>query len=119
VKINVSAVGLQDRASAGEQIMKVLIQPLYDLYRKALRHSQWRWVMVLASLVYLVSPIDFSTDIVPVIGWLDDGVIITILLSELSQVVLEQRQARKAKAEKPESSGTLETLATEVTAAPL
>jgi uncharacterized membrane protein YkvA (DUF1232 family) len=80
--------------------MKVLIQPLYDLYRKALRHSQWRWVIVVASLVYLVSPVDLSTDLLPVVGWLDDGVIVTILLTELSQVVLEQRQARKAKTEK-------------------
>jgi uncharacterized membrane protein YkvA (DUF1232 family) len=86
--------------SGGQTPMKVLIQPLYDLYRKALRHSQWRWVIVLASLVYLVSPVDLSTDLLPVVGWLDDGVIVTILLSELSQVVLEQRQARKAKAEK-------------------
>jgi uncharacterized membrane protein YkvA (DUF1232 family) len=77
--------------------MKFLIRPLYDLYRKALRHSQFRWLIVLGSLVYLVSPLDLSTDLLPVVGWIDDGVIVTILLTELSQVVLEQRQARRLK----------------------
>jgi uncharacterized membrane protein YkvA (DUF1232 family) len=83
--------------------MKALIQPLYDLYRKALRHSQWRWLIVLASLVYLVNPMDLSPDVVPIIGWFDDGVIVSILLTELSQVLLEKRQSRKAK---PETSVT-------------
>jgi uncharacterized membrane protein YkvA (DUF1232 family) len=81
--------------------MKALIQPLYDLYRKALRHSQWRWLIVLASLVYLVNPLDLSPDVVPIVGWLDDGVLVSILLTELSQVMLEKRQARKVKPEAP------------------
>ncbi len=76
---------------------KFLTQPLYDLYRKLLRHSKYRWVVVIASLLYLVSPVDLATDVVPVVGWLDDGVIATLLISELSQFVIEQRKARKEK----------------------
>lgn len=76
---------------------KFLIQPIYDLYRKLLRHSKYRWVVVVASLLYLVSPIDLATDVIPVVGWLDDGVIAALLISELSQFVIEQRQARKEK----------------------
>ena len=75
--------------------MKFLIKPLYEVYRKVLRNSKYRWLVVAASLLYLVSPIDFATDAIPVLGWLDDGVIVTLLLSELSQYVLEQRKTRR------------------------
>ncbi|WP_421657668.1 YkvA family protein [Leptothermofonsia sp. ETS-13] len=77
--------------------MKFLIQPLYKLYRTILRNSKYRWLVVAGSLLYLLSPVDLVTDLIPVVGWLDDGVIATLLVTELSQVVLEQRRARKEK----------------------
>lgn len=77
--------------------MKFFIKPLYDWYRKLLRNSKYRWVVIAASLLYLVSPIDFATDLIPVVGWLDDGLIATILVTEASQVLLEQLKNRKAK----------------------
>lgn len=36
-------------------------------------------VTVLAAL-YVVSPVDFVSDLIPVLGWLDDGVIAYLLL---------------------------------------
>lgn len=77
--------------------MKVLIQPLYNLYRGLLRNSKYRWVVVLGSLLYLISPVDFATDLIPVVGWLDDGVIATLLVTEVSQFLLEKRKERKEK----------------------
>ena len=77
--------------------MKFLIQPLYNWYRSTLRNSKYRWLIILGSLFYLISPVDLATDVLPVVGWLDDGVIMTILVSEVSQILLEQRKARKDK----------------------
>lgn len=77
--------------------MKFFIKPLYDQYRKLLRNSKYRWVVIAASLLYLVSPIDFATDVIPVVGWLDDGLIATILVAEGSQVLLDVLKNRKAK----------------------
>lgn len=77
--------------------MKFLIQPLYNLYRTVLRNSKYRWLVVLGSLVYLVSPIDLVSDFIPVAGWIDDGVVAALLVTELSQFALEQRKARKEK----------------------
>lgn len=77
--------------------MKFLIQPLYNWYRTLLRHSKYRWVVILGSLVYLLSPMDFATDIIPVVGWLDDGVIATLLVSEVSQLLLEKYKTNKTK----------------------
>ena len=77
--------------------MKFLIKPLYNWYRSILRHPQYRWLVILGSLFYLLSPADLVTDILPVVGWLDDGVIATLLVAEVSQLLLEQRNLRKIK----------------------
>jgi uncharacterized membrane protein YkvA (DUF1232 family) len=77
--------------------MKVLLQPLYSAYRLILRNPKYRPLVILGSLIYLVSPIDFVTDIFPVLGWIDDGLIATLLVTEVSQILLEQRKVRREK----------------------
>lgn len=76
--------------------MKFLLQPLYTWYRNLLRNSKYRWVILLGSLLYLVSPIDLMTDIVPFVGWIDDGIVATILIAEGSQLLLEQLKNRRS-----------------------
>lgn len=34
---------------------------------------------VIAAALYLVSPIDFVTDALPMLGWIDDGVVVLLL----------------------------------------
>ena len=68
--------------------MKFSIESIYGWYRQMLNNPQYRWWIILGSLVYLLSPIDFLPDVFPVIGWIDDGLIATLLVSEISQMVL-------------------------------
>jgi uncharacterized membrane protein YkvA (DUF1232 family) len=75
--------------------MKFLARPLYNLYSSLLRNSKYRWFVVVASLVYLLSPVDLITDFIPVVGWIDDGVIATVLVAEVSQLFQEQLKARR------------------------
>lgn len=77
--------------------MKFLLQPLYSVYRLILRNPKYRWLVILGSVIYLLSPLDFATDVIPLVGWIDDGVIATLLVTEVSQILLEQRQVRRAK----------------------
>lgn len=77
--------------------MKFLIQPLYNWYRATLRNSKYRWLIMLGSLLYLVSPLNALTDLLPILGWLDDGVVATLLVTEVSQILLEQLKNRKSK----------------------
>ncbi|MEO0885190.1 MAG: YkvA family protein [Cyanobacteria bacterium J06648_10] len=63
---------------------------LHTLYRKALKHTKYRWVVILGTLVYLVSPLDISPDVFPIIGWIDDGLIASLLITEVSQIVTEE-----------------------------
>lgn len=75
--------------------MKNLIQSFYNWYRVTLRNTKYRWVVILGSLIYLVSPLDISPDFLPIIGWLDDGIIATILVTEVSQLLIEGLNRRK------------------------
>jgi uncharacterized membrane protein YkvA (DUF1232 family) len=86
--------------------MKFLVQPLYTWYRSTLRHPQYRWLVILGSLFYLLNPADLITDMLPLVGLLDDGVIATLLVTELSQMLLEQRNTRKVKDLSADASST-------------
>jgi len=72
-----------------------LTKALHDGYRKLLRHSKYRWIVVLGTLLYLVSPLDISPDVFPIIGWIDDGLIATLLVTELSQIMGDQLKSRR------------------------
>lgn len=60
----------------------------FGWYRALMRNPQYRWLVILGSLIYLISPIDLSPDIVPLVGQIDDVIIVTLLLSEVFQRLL-------------------------------
>jgi uncharacterized membrane protein YkvA (DUF1232 family) len=68
---------------------------IYDSYRKLIRESKYRWIIILGSLLYILSPIDISPDIFPIVGWIDDGLVLTLLLTEVSQILMERVKTRK------------------------
>lgn len=68
---------------------------LHDLYRKALKHTKYRWVVIFGTLLYLVSPLDISPDVFPIIGWLDDGVVVSLLVTEVASLMSEQLQRKR------------------------
>ena len=65
-----------------------LIEMFYGWYKNAIRHPQWRWAVILGTALYLVSPVDLLPDIFPFVGWLDDGLLATLLLTELSSLAM-------------------------------
>ena len=69
--------------------MQDIAASFYGWYRNTLRNTKYRWLIVLGSLLYLVSPIDIAPDFIPIIGWIDDGIIATLLIAELSQIATE------------------------------
>ncbi len=59
---------------------------IYQGFRQALRNPRIRpWIM-LGIFVYLLSPIDLVPSLLPVLGEVDDLVLVGILLSELLQI---------------------------------
>ena len=72
-----------------------LIESFYAWYKGAIRHPKWRWAVILGTAVYLVNPIDISPDIFPIIGWLDDGILATLLVTELSSLAMDYLKGKK------------------------
>ncbi len=81
---------------------------LLNLYRKALKHTKYRWVVIFGTLLYLVSPLDISPDVFPVLGWIDDGIVVSLLVAEVSQLMTEQIKRKR----QPDTNAELETAQT-------
>lgn len=71
------------------------IQSIYNWYRNTIRNPKYRWWMVLGTILYIFSPIDIAPDFIPIIGQLDDIVILSLLVSEVSQMVIEAAKSRQ------------------------
>ncbi len=70
----------------------------YDWYRQVIRNPKYRWWIIIGSLAYVLSPIDLLPEIfVPVIGEIDDIVVITLLVSEVSQLLIDRVKNTKGK----------------------
>ncbi len=74
--------------------MNFSLESLYNWYRSMIRNPQYRWWMVLGTLAYLWSPIDILPDIFPIIGWIDDGLLATLLVTEISQLFLARLKTK-------------------------
>jgi uncharacterized membrane protein YkvA (DUF1232 family) len=74
---------------------KSLWQVFQEGYRNAIRHTKYRWVVILGTLIYLISPLDISPDFLPGLGWIDDGLLASLLVAEISQIMMEKVKQRK------------------------
>ncbi|AFY70030.1 protein of unknown function DUF1232 [Thalassoporum mexicanum PCC 7367] len=61
------------------------MRSLFSLYFRLFRSSRFRWIAILASLVYILSPFDLSPDLMPILGRVDDLVVIVLMLAGLIQ----------------------------------
>jgi uncharacterized membrane protein YkvA (DUF1232 family) len=84
--------------------MKFPLQAVYGWYRQAIRHPQLRWWMILGTLVYLLSPLDISPDIFPIVGEIDDAVLLSLLVGELSSVLIDRFKSVSASSDVPSQS---------------
>ena len=89
--------------------MKISLQSIYNWYRHAIRNPKYRWWVILGTLTYLVLPFDIAPDFLPIIGEIDDLVIVSLLLTEIFQLVMENLQSRpKSPASNKQESQTVD-----------
>ncbi|NET09860.1 MAG: DUF1232 domain-containing protein [Symploca sp. SIO2B6] len=60
------------------------MQP-FGWYRALMQHPQYRWLALLGSLIYLISPIDLAPDVLPIIGQVDDIILFMVMMSAITQ----------------------------------
>ncbi len=75
--------------------MNFSIKALYNWYRNSLRNPKYRGWIIAGTLAYLLSPFDISPDIFPIVGQIDDLALLTLFVSELSQVLIEGYKKRQ------------------------
>ncbi|HSM82157.1 MAG TPA: YkvA family protein [Nodosilinea sp.] len=68
--------------------MNSSVQSFYTWYKNTLENPKYRWLLAGATLLYLLSPIDFAPDFIPIIGWIDDAVVASMFIGAMSQIVL-------------------------------
>jgi uncharacterized membrane protein YkvA (DUF1232 family) len=73
------------------------VQSVYTWYRNLIANPRYRWWIIGATLVYLLSPIDIAPDVIPFIGQIDDAVIVMLLVSELGQLMSDRLNAAKVR----------------------
>ncbi len=66
--------------------MKFPVQWIYNLYCTALHHPKYRWVVIFGTLFYLLSPLDISPDLIPLLGQIDDIALMMLLITGLSEM---------------------------------
>ncbi len=79
--------------------MNFSLQSLYNWYRNLIRNPKYRWWVILGSVLYFISPIDIAPDFIPFVGEFDDAILLTLLVSEVSQLVIEGVKSRKSNAD--------------------
>ncbi|BAU63737.1 hypothetical protein STA3757_11040 [Stanieria sp. NIES-3757] len=75
--------------------MKFSLTSLYNWYRNAIRNPKYRWWIIIGTLIYLVSPIDIAPDFIPIAGQIDDLMLATLLVTELSQLFLDKFKSHR------------------------
>jgi uncharacterized membrane protein YkvA (DUF1232 family) len=88
--------------------MKINLQSLYDFYRNAIRNPKYRNWIILGTLVYVLSPFDISPDFFPLAGQIDDFFLLSIMLTEVSQMVVGSLKNKKDQYPKNEPSNTVD-----------
>lgn len=63
---------------------KTLWQMLRSVVNGSYRMSFFTTAIVIAAMIYIISPIDVVPDFIILFGWVDDGVILYLLLKRLN-----------------------------------
>jgi uncharacterized membrane protein YkvA (DUF1232 family) len=97
--------------------MNFNLQSLHNWYRTLLQNPKYRWWVVGASLVYLVSPIDLAPDFIPFVGLIDDTLIISLLVSEVASIAKAKLQSQSTRSSKSNPDVTEQVVDVQVMAA--
>lgn len=63
------------------------IRLFYNWYRNLLRNPKYRVWIILGTLIYLLSPLDLSPDLIPILGQIDDVAVLMLLVTEVFQML--------------------------------
>lgn len=74
---------------------RLLIQMAKDVLAGNYKMSRWNTSVIVATIIYVVSPIDAIPDFLPILGWLDDSAIIVYAVAKLSEEMKKYKKQTK------------------------
>lgn len=74
---------------------KLLLPMICDALRGKYRFSFFTLLVLILCLAYLIFPLDLLPDFIPFIGWIDDGVLLFLLLRQLKRETVRYRQYKE------------------------
>lgn len=92
--------------------MNFSVKSVYNWYRGLLHNPKYRWWVVLATAAYFIMPFDIAPDFLPIVGELDDVFLLTLLVSEVSQMLIEGFKTRKGSGVSEDNATTTNTTST-------
>ncbi len=94
------------------------LESLYNWYRDIVANPKYRWWVIGGTLLYVLSPIDIIPDVFPIVGQIDDAVVITLLATEIASLLKDRnaaiKQKREDKAAEAKASESVEVDAVEI-----
>lgn len=87
--------------------MNILWKSFYNWYRQTLRNPRYGWLVIAISIVYLFSPLDISPDLIPIVGQIDDLAIISILATEILNLISQSlnKSSKPKETDDPQTYG--------------
>jgi uncharacterized membrane protein YkvA (DUF1232 family) len=73
------------------------LESLYNWYRDIVANPKYRWWVIGGTLLYVLSPIDLLPDVFPIVGQIDDAIVITLLATEIGSLLKERNATLKQK----------------------
>ncbi len=71
------------------------LKTLYNWYRELVANPKYRWWIVGGTLLYLINPLDVLPDVLPIVGQIDDAVLITLVATEISSAIKDRNAMLK------------------------
>ncbi len=66
---------------------KLLIAMCKDVFAGRYHMNKWNMSVIIATIVYVISPLDAVPDVLPIVGWLDDVTIVGYAVAKLSEEI--------------------------------
>lgn len=70
---------------------QLLITMCKDTFSGKYKMNKWNLSVIVATIIYVISPFDAIPDVIPVLGWVDDVTIIGYAISKLSEEILKYK----------------------------
>ncbi len=75
--------------------MSFTLRSIYNWYRQLIANPKYRWWIIAGTLVYVLSPFDIVPDFIPFVGEIDDAVLVTLVATEVAQLLLDRVKSSK------------------------